>query len=262
MKYDLFLSHASEDKDEIARPLAHALESHGFEVWYDEFSLNIGDSLSDKINEGLSDSRYGIIIVSPIFLKKYWTKEELKGLSFLKSIGHVKILPVWHNITIEDLKKEKQPILADYVAANTENGLESIVVEILKVVQPLSSSKRSKLISEAKHHLSNNNYEAAIVSASKRLQFYLQDHALEKLGSDRLFSKYKKFNRYGINKMMDVLIAEGCIISNPKKYSFVIYELVRIRNIAIHERNRITKTQAKRYIQNVQEFILINKSKG
>jgi hypothetical protein len=42
--FDVFISHASEDKDEIVRPLATALQSSGLSVWYDKFELRIGDS--------------------------------------------------------------------------------------------------------------------------------------------------------------------------------------------------------------------------
>ena len=43
---DVFISHATEDKEAVALPLAHALQEHGISVWYDEFELRIGDSLS------------------------------------------------------------------------------------------------------------------------------------------------------------------------------------------------------------------------
>ena len=39
--YDIFLSHASEDKDDVARPLALLLQKLGLRVWFDEFELRI-----------------------------------------------------------------------------------------------------------------------------------------------------------------------------------------------------------------------------
>ncbi|MBG6188208.1 TIR domain-containing protein [Flavobacterium sp. CAN_S2] len=68
-KYDFFISHASEDKDDIVRSLADSLKENGFEVWYDEFELKIGDSLRKKIDSGLINSRFGIVIISPSFVK-------------------------------------------------------------------------------------------------------------------------------------------------------------------------------------------------
>jgi len=51
--WDIFICHASEDKEAIARPLANALKQAGLDVWYDEFTLTLGDSLRRKIDHGL-----------------------------------------------------------------------------------------------------------------------------------------------------------------------------------------------------------------
>ncbi len=58
-EYDLFISHASEDKEEFVRPLAETLENMGVKVWYDEFTLKVGDSLRRSIDNGLVKSKYG-----------------------------------------------------------------------------------------------------------------------------------------------------------------------------------------------------------
>src|SRR5690348_16534827 len=63
-KWDVFISHASEDKQEIAAPLAAKLTQRGIAVWYDDFSLKIGDSLRASIDNGLINSRYGVVILS------------------------------------------------------------------------------------------------------------------------------------------------------------------------------------------------------
>jgi hypothetical protein len=68
-KWDVFISHASEDKDTFIRPLAIALKSLGISVWYDEFSLELGDSISRSIDKGLSESAYGLVVISPPFVR-------------------------------------------------------------------------------------------------------------------------------------------------------------------------------------------------
>lgn len=70
LTHDVFICHASEDKDLVARPLAELLRGHGVAVWYDEFSLTVGDSLRRKIDRGLSDSRFGVVLLSPDFFRK------------------------------------------------------------------------------------------------------------------------------------------------------------------------------------------------
>ena len=79
--WDLFISHASEDKASVARPLAEILREKGIRVWIDETELCLGDSLRAKIDEGLAQSRFGLVIVSRAFLSKRWPIQELNGLS-------------------------------------------------------------------------------------------------------------------------------------------------------------------------------------
>jgi len=60
--------------------LAESLRKKGARVWYDEFTLKIGDSLRRSIDKGLTKSRYGIVVLSPAFFKKEWAQKELDGL--------------------------------------------------------------------------------------------------------------------------------------------------------------------------------------
>lgn len=78
--WDLFISHASEDKETIVRELVNELQKYDMKVWYDEFSLETGDSLSRMIDKGLQESRYGLVILSPAFFQKGWTDYELRSL--------------------------------------------------------------------------------------------------------------------------------------------------------------------------------------
>ena len=79
-KYDVFICYASEDKDSFVRPLAQALQSLGVSVWYDEFSLRLGDSLSGSIDKGIADSEHGVVVLSDAFFEKKWPRRELSGL--------------------------------------------------------------------------------------------------------------------------------------------------------------------------------------
>ncbi len=97
--YDAFISHATEDKDDLVRPLAGLLKKYGFRIWYDEFEIEIGDSLRESIDQGLVNSRYGIVILSQKFLDKNWTKYELNSLVAKEIAGEKVILPIWHNVT-------------------------------------------------------------------------------------------------------------------------------------------------------------------
>jgi len=134
-KYDVFISHASEDKDEVVRSLALALKNKGLSVWYDEFELKIGDSLRRKIDAGLAKSKFGIVVISRDFIKKGWTNYELDGLITRAVSGEQQLLPIWHNITKQEVINYS-PSLADKVARNTAvNTIDEIADEIAEVIQ-------------------------------------------------------------------------------------------------------------------------------
>lgn len=113
--YDAFISHASEDKDALVRPLAEKLKEMGFHIWYDEFELRVGDSLRESIDKGLAVSAYGIVVLSEAFFAKNWPQYELNGLVAREIEGEKVILPVWHNITKQHVLKYSPP-LADKIA--------------------------------------------------------------------------------------------------------------------------------------------------
>ena len=138
--WDLFICHASEDKQGVARPLAEALVSKRLKVWYDEFTLTLGDSLGRKINEGLAKSRFGVVILSPSFFRKEWPQRELDGLTAKEDSYGKTILPIWHNVD-RDYVLRYSPVLAGRYAVSTELGLNKVVDEILKAVK--KSSGRS-----------------------------------------------------------------------------------------------------------------------
>jgi hypothetical protein len=134
-EFDVFISHASEDKDAVVRPLAIELRNKGLSVWYDEFELKIGDSLRRTIDRGLTQSNFGIVVISRDFIKKGWTNYELDGLITRAVSGEQQLLPIWHNITKQEVV-EYSPSLADKVARNTSvNTIEEMSREIAQVVQ-------------------------------------------------------------------------------------------------------------------------------
>jgi hypothetical protein len=134
-RWDVFISHASEDKEEIAHRLAEALKKRGLAVWYDTFTLKLGDSLRESIDRGLTESRFGIVILSKHFFAKRWPARELNGLTAIEIGGERVILPVWHGVTYDDVVRYS-PTLADRKAISTGEDLSQIVAAIEAVVNP------------------------------------------------------------------------------------------------------------------------------
>jgi hypothetical protein len=132
-KWDVFISHASEDKESVVIPLYNFLKKSGLRIWIDKMELSIGDSLREKIDEGLSLSRFGVVIISEKFLQKKWPQLELNGLFSLEEDGQKVILPVWCNVDKSTINKYS-PILADKLAANIDNGIEHLGKELLNVI--------------------------------------------------------------------------------------------------------------------------------
>src|SRR5438067_171864 len=100
--WDIFISHATEDKSGFVVPLVEALHRCSLTPWFDQCHVDVGDSLRAKIDEGLANSRYGAVILSPFFFAKDWPRRELDGLLSRERYGRNVILPVWHNVTRDD----------------------------------------------------------------------------------------------------------------------------------------------------------------
>ena len=132
-EWDVFISHASEDKATVARPLAASLRRAGARVWLDEHELTVGDSLSEKIDEGLARSQFGVVVLSPAFFAKHWPRRELAGLRAREEEGKKVILPVWHNVDTPAIT-QFSPILADALAAKTEQGIDNVAKAIIRVI--------------------------------------------------------------------------------------------------------------------------------
>ena len=129
---DIFVCHATEDKEEIARPIAERLEGAGWQVWFDEFELRLGDRLRARIDEGLGRSRYGAVILSPHFLaRRPWTEHELDGLMSREVAdgGAKVILPIWHGVGFEQVN-EYSPALAGRLASSTEEGIDKVIADL------------------------------------------------------------------------------------------------------------------------------------
>lgn len=145
--YDLFISHAGEDKASVARPLADAMRIRGWATWLDELELTVGDSLTQRIDQALAQSKFGAVILSDSFFSKQWPQRELAGLTALEVQSGTKvILPVWHGVDQEAIAKFS-PVLADRVGASTGAGIEQVADQLsraLTLARDRSSGKDAK----------------------------------------------------------------------------------------------------------------------
>lgn len=143
--YDVFISHAYEDQNEFAGQLALSLKKKGMKVWYSGFELRLGASITTSVNEALKKSKYGIVLLSPVYFTKKWAMKELEALLVTETEGH-RILPVLHGVSVETLR-EKMPLLADRYAVSSRCGMNYVVGKILATVNgtsPIMKYSRKK----------------------------------------------------------------------------------------------------------------------
>lgn len=137
MTKDVFICHASEDKLSIVEPLANAILEKGFKVWYDKIEIKWGDSITDKINEGLKNSKYVVLVLSIAFLNKHWPKKEMNAALNLEiGFGNKKILPL-----IVGNNEERAAILQQIPLQNDKrfliwnNSTEEVIEALIEVLK-------------------------------------------------------------------------------------------------------------------------------
>src|SRR5688572_1406504 len=124
-KYDVFISHAVEDKLPIANELCKHLEESGLRVWYSGFDLQAGDSIEGTIRNDLPKSRYAVVVLSQHYLAKSWTMREFYMLQAQEKAGRKVILPVLYDVTADDLKNDLY--MADKFAIPYTKGMDYVI---------------------------------------------------------------------------------------------------------------------------------------
>lgn len=172
MAFDLFISHASEDKEALVRPLATQLRDIGYRVWYDEFELRPGDSLIERIDYGLSNSRAGVFVLSAAFFSKKWPKRELVGITTRQLHEGAILLPIWYGVTVAEVLAVSPP-LADVVALRSTDGLGAIVTGIQRAIAPTQREASAATIEEAEEQLRRGTTMQAYWLAGRALDLRL-----------------------------------------------------------------------------------------
>lgn len=152
--YDTYVGHASEDKDEIVRPLVDRLRKLGIKAWYDESNIGSGDIPLKKMDEGLKNSTSGLLIISHSFLNKKYTMEELYALLDAAVEKGKPIFLVLHKMTKEELR-EHSPLLATRHFFHSDEGVDKIaekLCERIKMIYDIKPNRKKQILSS----MSNN----------------------------------------------------------------------------------------------------------
>lgn len=131
-----FISHDSRDKDSLVRELALELSKLMCPVWYDEYSLKVGDSLRANIEQGLKETKKCVVILSPNFLSNEgWGKAEFDSIFTREIIEKNNVmLPIWHNVGVQEVY-QYSPRLADKVGLNSSIGIPELARKLSNVIK-------------------------------------------------------------------------------------------------------------------------------
>ena len=135
-EFDVFVSHANDNKQSFVDSLSAGLSRLGIKVWYDSSILDWGDDWKAKIKEGLEKSRFGIVVLSPQFIGREWTTKELTELLNRQNERHEKVvLPLLYNLTVEDMKA-KHPDLAPIQARSIreDEDAKDVVIDFARIL--------------------------------------------------------------------------------------------------------------------------------
>ena len=131
-----FISHDSRDRELVTEKIAFKLQSMLCPVWYDEFTLKIGDNLRESIEKGLKECKKCILILSPNFLSnKGWTKKEFDSI-FTREVLEEKnlVLPVWYNVSEDDVYNYSPSLLNIKGIQWDENNIDKICSKLYKEI--------------------------------------------------------------------------------------------------------------------------------
>lgn len=192
-KRDIFLCHASEDKSEVITPLVEALDSAEITYWYDQAEIRWGDSITEKVNEGLKISKYVVVILSEAFLPKKWPQRELNSaLNAEASDGEVRVLPLLvGSEMIREAIIEKYPLLNDKAYIVWDKGVD-------KVIDALNQrlAKSGNLPANASSLESNMSFDVPIPTMKRKFTQREKDHFLRSA-----FGVIKAYFREGLQRL-------------------------------------------------------------
>ena len=129
-KPDTFICHAGEDKEAIARPIHEALEEAGVYAWLDESEIRLGQSIRQKIDDGLANCRSATVILSRPFFSKNWTQYEMDGIVGRQMQGEILLFPIQHGITIEEIRGYSPSLAGLSLWNSSDHSPASIATEI------------------------------------------------------------------------------------------------------------------------------------
>ena len=202
---DIFICHASEDKSEVVEPLLEACEEAGISYWYDNTEILWGDSITQKVNEGLKISRYVVVVLSEAFISKNWPQRELNAVMNIEaSSGQARVLPLI--VGKGDTRKkilDEYPILNDKYHLTWDKGITNIIPSLKNRLgishipsQKTSDNNFEIPLPKIKRKFTQRDKDLFIKSSFEKIKAYLT-RGLSQLESQ--YSDIETVRKYSVN---------------------------------------------------------------
>lgn len=116
-----FLSYAFEDRT-LAKRIAEALQGNGIETWWAEWEIRAGDSLRQKIDEGLTGCTHFLVLLTPTSVGKPWVNQEMDAGLVRKLNAQAKFIALRSNLPATALP----PLLSGMLSPSLDNFNDDI----------------------------------------------------------------------------------------------------------------------------------------
>lgn len=132
---DVFLCHAWDDRQGVAKELRDLLVSRGVKVWFSENDVGLGVPLMRAVDKGLANSRVGIVLVTPALLRRIQA-EGIAEMELSALLARDVLVPVVHDTTYEALRKVS-PLLGSRSGLSTvEDPMAVVADKLAELVTP------------------------------------------------------------------------------------------------------------------------------
>lgn len=130
---DVFLCHAWDDRQGVAKELHDLLESMGVSVWFSEKDVTLGTHVLRAIDKGLANSRVGIVLVTPALLRRI-PSEGIAEKELSALLARDQLVPIVHNTTYEALRNVS-PLLGSRSGLSTaEESMKDVAAKLAELV--------------------------------------------------------------------------------------------------------------------------------
>lgn len=166
MKYDVFLSHTSADKNDFVEALKNSFDNLGISIFYDKDSIEWGDNWKQKIYNGLSNCKYGVIVVSKNFFDREWTEKELKELlSRQNKTGSKLVLPIAYKIDISTIYEKYNELTDIQFIDASKCSIQDITIQLAKIMLSDHSEKYNDRNNNEKYQIIKEYCEKRMCSS-------------------------------------------------------------------------------------------------